>query len=93
MVSEVVLEQGQEQQGQKQQGSAENTAQGAGGRQKSQAQVEKETQQRWWQEERRQVRWAKQAAEETARRAKEMAQEAQKQEGAGLGWDSMLPLP
>ena len=87
MVSEVVLEQGQEQQGQ--QGIAENAAQGSGGRQKSQAQVEKGAQRRWWQEE----RWAKQAAEEAARRAKEMVQEARKQEGAGLGWDSMLPLP
>ena len=45
MVSEVVLEQGQEQQGQEQQGSAEDAAHG--GRQKSQAQVEEEAQQRW----------------------------------------------
>ena len=56
MVSEVALEQGQEQQGQGQQGSAEDAAQGAGGRQKSQAQVEEEVRQRWWREERRRVR-------------------------------------
>ena len=42
MVSEVVVEQGQEQQGQEQQGSAEDAARGTGGRQKSQAQVEEE---------------------------------------------------
>ena len=98
VVSEVVLEQGQEQQGQdqqgqEQQGSAEDAAQGAGGQQKSQAQVEREAQRRWWQEERRRVRRAKQAAEEAARRAKVMEQEAWKQDGVGLGWGSVLPLP
>ena len=88
MVSEVVVKQGQEQQGQEQQGSAEDAAQGAGGRQKSQAQVEKEARRRWWQEERRRVRRAKRAAGEAERRAKEMELGAQRHGGAGV-----LPLP
>ena len=93
MVSKVALEQGQEQQGQGQQGSAEDATQGAGGRQKLQAQVEEEMRRRWWQEEQHQVQRAKRAAGEATRRAKEMELGAQKQEGVGLRWDGRLPLP
>ena len=71
LVSGLVLEQGQEQQGQEQRGSAENAAQGAGGRQKSQAQVGEDAQKRRWHEERPRVRRAKRAAEEAARKAKQ----------------------
>ena len=55
--------------------------------------MEEEANRRWWQEERHRVRRAKRAAEEATRKAKQMELEATQQDGVGLGWDGMCPLP